>query len=338
MKLITQIILIFVIAFIVPVILAALVVTGYLKFPVFVLGTLILMLLAFIWFEESLIKPLSELKKGTARIRDGDLDFTLETDSDGEVGELVRSFEEMRVRLKDSQNENVRSDMETKELIRNIAHDLKTPITTIRGYSEGLLDGIASTPEKQHKYLHTIFNKANDMTSLIDELSFYAKIDSNRIPYNFKKIVAKEFFDTCAEDIGLDMDGKGINFTYEQNLGEDVQIAADPEQVRKVVNNIISNSVKYIDKPEKKIWMTITDVGDFVQCDIRDNGIGVLAEDLPKLYDRFFRTDKSRNTAAGGSGIGLSIARKIIEDHGGKIWASCEPGQGLEQHFILRKI
>lgn len=338
MELKKQIILLFAGAFLVPVVLSLFVRAGVLPFWLYIIAILVFVLLSYIWVSESIFKPLSELKKGTEKIREGELDFNMETDSDSEVGELVRNFEEMRIRLKDSQTEKIKSDQETRELVRNIAHDLKTPITTIRGYSEGLIDGVASTPEKQKKYLQTIVHKANDMTNLIDELSFYAKIDSNRIPYNFKKVFAKEFYDSCAEEIGLDMEGRGVNFTYEYDAPEDVRIAADPEQIRKVVNNIISNSIKYIDKDEKKIWMKVTDVGDFIQCDMKDNGIGVLKEDLPKLYDRFFRTDKSRNTSAGGSGIGLSIAKKIIEDHGGKIWASCEEGQGLEQHFILRKI
>ena len=294
--------------------------------------------LIFFWVYRSFIRPLRELKTATKKIKEGELDFTLETDSDSEMGELIRSFEEMRVRLLDSQEKQIASDNEERELIRNIAHDLKTPITTIRGYSEGLLDGVASSPEKQEKYLKTIHRKAEEMTGLIDELSFYCKVDTNRIPYTFTKLSAREFFDECAEDLGAELSGKSIEFTYEQRVSRKVRVIADPEQLNKVISNIISNSVKYLDKKPGKIRMVLTDDGDFIQCDISDNGRGVDKQDLPRIYDRFFRTDSSRNSSQGGSGIGLSIVKKIIEDHGGSIWASGGPGEGLTQHFILRKV
>lgn len=338
MKLFSQIVVIFIIAVIVPLALMRMVISGMTTFSENLLIMLILAGLVFLWVYETMIRPLNELKKGTKKIKDGDLDFTLESDSSSELGELVRSFEEMRVRLKESQNQKIAMDNESRELIRNIAHDLKTPITTIRGYSEGILDGVADTPEKQQKYLKTIHQKAEEMTRLIDELSFYSKVDTNKIPYAFRKLPAREFFDDCADEIRTDLEGKGIAFQYDASVREDVKVIADPEQLWKVINNIVSNSVKYMDKADARISLTLTDTGDFIQCDMTDNGRGVEKQDLTKIYDRFYRTDASRGTLLLGSGIGLSIAKKIIEDHGGSIWASGEPGEGLSQHFILRKI
>ena len=338
MKLITQIVLIFLTAVALPLFFAGMVMTGNAPFSVYIAVVLLIAFGVIVWVYETVLKPLNELKKGTKKIKEGDLDFTMETDSSGEMGELVRSFEEMRVRLRESQNEKIRSDNETRELIRNIAHDLKTPITTIRGYSEGILDGVADSPEKQKKYIQTIHNKAVEMTSLIDELSFYAKVDTNRIPYDFKKMSARDFFDDCAGEIRLDLEGKGIEYRYFPNVHPAEKVIIDPEQLKKVINNIISNSVKYMDRTNGFITMTLNDQGDFVQCDLLDNGKGVDKRDLSKIYDRFYRTDASRGSLEGGSGIGLSIAKKIIEDHGGRIWATCETGEGLCQHFILRKV
>lgn len=338
MKLFSQIVVIFAIAVIVPIILMRMVIQGITTFTENLLIMLVLAGIVFLWAYETMIKPLNELQKGTRKIKDGDLDFTLESDSSSELGELVRSFEEMRIRLKESQTQKITMDNESRELIRNIAHDLKTPITTIRGYSEGILDGVADTPEKRQKYLKTIHTKAEEMTSLIDELSFYSKVDTNKIPYSFRKLPAKAFFDDCADEIRMELEGKGLCFSYEAPVNEDVKVIADPEQLKKVINNIISNSVKYMDKEDGKISMVLSDTGDFIQCDMKDNGRGVDKQDLIRIYDRFYRTDASRSTSAGGSGIGLSIAKKIIEDHGGSIWASGGNGEGLSQHFILRKI
>lgn len=289
------------------------------------------------WVYRSVLRPLSKLQEATRKIRDGNLDFTLEVEDDDEIGQLCQDFEEMRIRLKENAEEKIQYDIESKELISNIAHDLKTPITAIKGYAEGIMDGVASSPEKLDKYIRTIYSKANDMDRLIDELTFYSKIDTNKIPYTFSKINVDSYFRDCAEEVGLDMESRNIELGYFNYVGEDVVVIADAEQMKRVINNIINNSVKYLDKPKGIINIRIKDVGDFIQVEIEDNGRGIAAKDLPYIFDRFYRTDSSRNSSKGGSGIGLSIVRKIIEDHGGRIWATSKEGIGTEMHFVLRK-
>ena len=289
------------------------------------------------WIYRSILTPIETLKKATRNIRDGNLDFEVEIGDDDEIGELCADFEEMRIRLKESTEEKVVFDSQNKELISNISHDLKTPITAVKGYVEGLLDGVADTPEKQKKYLRTIYNKANDMDRLINELTFYSKIDTNRIPYTFNKINVKEYFDDCFEDIGMEMSQQQISLSYDNKVAPDVMVIADAEQIKRVINNIVGNSVKYMDKPNKSIAIRVTDVGDFVQVEIEDNGRGIAAKDLPYIFDRFYRTDTSRNSSKGGSGIGLSIVHKVMEDHGGKVWATSREGEGTTMYFVLRK-
>lgn len=290
-----------------------------------------------VWIYRSILNPIETLKKATRNIRDGNLDFEVEIEDNDEIGELCADFEEMRVRLKESTEEKVVFDSQNKELISNISHDLKTPITAIKGYVEGLLDGVADTPEKQEKYLRTIYNKANDMDRLINELTFYSKIDTNRIPYTFNKINVKEYFDDCFEDIGLELGQQQVELSYGNEVSPDIYIIADAEQMKRVINNIVGNSVKYMDKPEKSIHIRVLDVGDFIQVEIEDNGRGIAAKDLPYIFDRFYRTDTSRNSSKGGSGIGLSIVHKIMEDHGGKVWATSREGEGTVMCFVLRK-
>ena len=175
------------------------------------------------------------------------------------------------------------------------------------------------------------------MDRLIDELTFYSKIDTNKIPYTFNKINVAQYFKDCVEEVGLDMDSRGIELGYFNYVDEDVVVIADAEQMKRVINNIISNSVKYLDKKKGIINIRIKDVGDFIQVEIEDNGKGIATKDLPNIFERFYRTDSSRYSSQGGSGIGLSIVRKIIEDHGGRIWATSKEGIGTEIHFVLRK-
>lgn len=290
-----------------------------------------------IWNYQGIIRPIKKLEVATINIQQGNLDFHIEAEGNDEISELCASFEEMRKRLKESAEQQMASERESKALISNIAHDLKTPITAVKGYSEGLLDGVADTPEKQEKYLRTINNKANEMDALLNELTLYAKIDTNRIPYNFNKLNVAEYFNDCIDEIGMDLEAKNVGLTYFNYVDNDVQIIADPEQLRRIIHNIVGNSVKYFDKQIRQIHIRIKDVGDFIQIEIEDNGRGIAAKDLPYIFERFYRADASRNSATGGSGIGLSIVKKIVEDHGGKIWATSKETVGTIMYLVIRK-
>ena len=290
-----------------------------------------------LWIYRSIAVPLVKLRKATQNIKEGNLDFVLEVEGKDEFSQLCQDFEEMRKRLKESTEEKILMDKENKELISNISHDLKTPITAVKGYVEGIMDGVADTPEKMNRYVRTIYNKTNEMDHLINELTFYSKIDTNRIPYTFSKLNVEDYFSDCAEELGLEMETKGIELVYANYVEKDVQVIADGEQIRRVIHNIVSNAIKYMEKPKGIIQLRVKDVGDFIQVEIEDNGKGIAAKDLQYIFDRFYRTDVSRNSSKGGSGIGLSIVKKIMEDHGGKVWATSRLGIGTIMYFVLRK-
>ena len=290
-----------------------------------------------LWIYRSIAVPLVKLKKATKNIKEGNLDFVLEVEGNDEFSQLCQDFEEMRKRLKESTEEKILMDKENKELISNISHDLKTPITAVKGYVEGIMDGVADTPEKMDRYVRTIYNKTNEMDHLINELTFYSKIDTNRIPYMFSKLNVEDYFSDCAEELGLEMETRGIELVYANYVEKGVQVIADGEQIRRVIHNIVSNAIKYMEKPRGIIQLRVKDVGDFIQVEIEDNGKGIAAKDLPYIFDRFYRTDVSRNSSKGGSGIGLSIVKKIMEDHGGKVWATSRLGIGTIMYFVLRK-
>ena len=145
------------------------------------------------------------------------------------------------------------------------------------------------------------------------------------------------YFADCVEELSLELEEQNIELAYFNYVDEDVQVIADAEQIKRVINNIVSNSIKYIDKPKGYINIRVKDVGDFVQVEIEDNGKGIATKDLPLIFNRFYRTDASRNSSKGGSGIGLSIVKKIIEDHGGKVWATSKENTGTVMYFVLRK-
>ena len=294
--------------------------------------------IAFTWLYQSIVQPLEKLKRAAVNIKDGNLDFNVITDTEDEIGEVCIAFEEMRIKLKDQIEVSMQYEKDNKELLSNISHDLKTPITAIKGYVEGIRDGVADTPEKMDKYIRTIYNKATDMDKLIDELFLFSKLDSNSMNYSFAKLNLKDYFEDCVDDISLDLESRGISLAYYNHVPEDTIIIADPEQLKRVINNIVGNSVKYMESGRHgHIGIFIKDEPEFVQIEIQDNGKGIAKKELPHIFERCYRTDASRNSSKGGSGLGLSIAKKIIEEHGGKIWANSVEGEGTTMSFVLRK-
>lgn len=308
----------------------------------FQIGGIILLVLVLtgiavtIWVYRGIINPVRKLQSAAEHIKQGNLDFSLEQSGNDEMADLCKSFEEMRLRLKESTEEKVKQDQESKILISNICHDLKTPITAIRGYVEGIMDGVADTPSKQEKYLKTIHSKANEMNLLINELTVYSKLDTNRAVYNFSKLNVRDYFADCVEEIGMELEAENVQLSYQNYVEDSSIIIADPEQLRRVINNIIGNAVKYMNKDQKAIHFRIKDVGDFIQVEIEDTGKGISGKDLPYIFERFYRADSSRNETK-GNGIGLSIVKKILDDHGGKIWATSKENVGTTMYFVLRK-
>ena len=289
------------------------------------------------WLYKSIVKPLHLLKAATENIKEGNLNFVVKAEANDEIGELCIAFEEMRKKLKEQIDISMQYERENKELISNISHDLKTPITAIKGYIEGIMDGVADTPEKTERYLKTVYTKANDMEKMIEELFLYSKLDSNSMTYSFAKVNLNDYFEDCIEEIGMDLERKNIDLGFFNYADKDVVIIADPEQLKRVIMNIVNNSSKYIGNKKGLINIRIREEAEFVQVEIEDNGKGIAKNELSHIFDRGYRTDASRNSAQGGSGFGLSIAKKIIEEHGGRIWATSKENIGTSICFVIRK-
>ncbi|SHO53011.1 sensor histidine kinase [Anaerocolumna xylanovorans] len=295
-----------------------------------------------IWIYRSIIIPINTLHAATNAMKEGNLDYSIEGDPEDEIGQLCVDFEEMRIQLKELIDVRLRYEQEMKELISNISHDLRTPITAIKGYAEGIMDGVADTKEKQEKYIKTIYTKANDLSVLVDELSFYSKIDCDTMPYTFSCINLGDYFEDCLGEITLDLEVKNIEVEYHNDTDNDTKVNVDAEQLKRVISNIVGNSVKYMGNRQGHIDIRIMDGAEFnraeeVVVSIGDNGVGISARDLPFIFERFYRADASRNSTRGGTGLGLAIVKKIIEDHMGTIWAESEEDNGTTVYFTLRK-
>ncbi len=315
------------------------------------------------WIYQSIVRPLNILRLATTQIGNGILNHSIQVTGNDEIGQLCTDFDNMRIRLKNIINRQLHTEKDILELLDNLSHDLKTPITAIKGYTEGIMDGVADTEEKQLRYLKTIYTKSNDISYLIDELSVYAKIEQNVLPYNFIPVNLNEYFNDCIDSFRLDLEQDHISIDYYNNTEPSTVVLIDPQQLHRAIQNLIENVVKYNDSPDRHIYVRIEDLPDktnkpqflqisenghqmppekisksFVRIEIEDNGPGIAAKDLPHIFDRFYRADNSRNSSKRGSGLGLAIVKMIIYDHGGTVGAESIEGTGSLFHFTLRKI
>ncbi|MBD2871209.1 HAMP domain-containing sensor histidine kinase [Paenibacillus arenilitoris] len=273
----------------------------------------------------SIIKPIKTLEAAALRMKEGDLSQQVETKSKGEIGQLSTAFEEMRVRLKQSIDQSLLYEENRKMLLSHISHDLKTPISAIKGYVEGILDGIANTEEKRSRYMQTIYRKAADMDQLIDELFLFSKLDLQTVAFDFKVIDIRRYLQHFLEEQRFDLEKSGIRLVYLQGGAEPIPVAADPDKLSRVLTNILNNCVKYMGQQREEaageIFVRLGGKEKRVVIEIEDTGPGIDEEDLPYIFDRFYRAEQSRNSETGGSGLGLAIVKQIIEGHGGEVWA-----------------
>jgi signal transduction histidine kinase len=310
-------------------------------FPLLVLSLLVVIgltngILTFL-VSRSIIKPLYRLKQAAEQIKEGNLDHEVNLKRKDEIGELSAAFEEMRGRLKESIRLQLQYEENRKELISNISHDLKTPITGIKACVEGIQDGIADTGPKREKYMSMIAKKTEEMDRLIDELFLFSRLDLKRLPFNFEPLDLEAYLSDFVEELRLDPRMAGVSVSFSFSGDEPVSVTADREKLGRVIMNIIENSLKYMNKATKEIRIELFDGNDEATVKIQDNGSGIENAALPHIFNRFYRADPSRNKAMGGSGLGLAIVKQIIEGQGGNVWAESKSGEGTSIYFTFRK-
>ncbi|WP_163528747.1 sensor histidine kinase [Halobacillus ihumii] len=284
------------------------------------------------FLSKSIIRPVNRLTHAAEEIGKGNLDFKIERMRKDEIGKLSDTFEMMRKRLQESQELQKKYQENRNKLMMNISHDLKTPITSIKGHIEGIRDGVANTEEKMDAYIETIHTKTIVMDRLIDELFEHSKLDMGRLAFRFKEIDLQPFLVDLMEEYQLEWDE--VTFSFEAEKEKTFRAKVDPDQLRRVVVNLMNNSLKHMDKTEKKIHIDLEEKFDEITVKVKDNGPGILNKDLPHIFELFYRSDMAR-TSEGGSGLGLAISKRIIQEHEGEISASSRIGHGTTVTFTL---
>ncbi|MBO8156876.1 MAG: HAMP domain-containing protein [Bacillaceae bacterium] len=296
--------------------------------------SLILLIIGWTWYiSRTILSPLKQIYTATEEMKEGNLSYPIHYNKKDEIGHFVHGFNLMRKHLKQSIEKQKQYEKSRKELIASISHDLRTPLSSIKGYVEGLMDGIARTEEMQKKYLRVIKDKTDQLDHLIEDLFEFSKLELNQLPMERVYVNSQEFFSDVILGIEIDVQQKGVQIKVEDPVPS-VCIYIDPQRIQQVLLNLIYNSVRY-GASTINIRMLENRTKSHLQVQIADNGNGISKEDLPYIFNRFYRGEKSRSREHGGSGLGLAIVKSIIQAHDGEIRAESDEGQGSCFTFTL---
>lgn len=290
---------------------------------------------------QGITKPMKKLTDGIEEISKGNLDYRIDYDSTNEIGVTVKALNEMAARLKESIRQRNEIDESRKQMTAGIAHDLRTPLTSIKGYVEGLRDGIANTPEKQKEYIQTIYNSANDIERLLNELQTISLLERRSLELNKQETNLHEFLTDYVADAQFTAKKNNFEIIYKEPKDDDknITVSLDPARFSRVLMNIVSNSIKYASKARNgKLTITLNGYDKSVIIALEDNGIGISDKNISHIFETFYRADQARTRVSDGSGIGLAVCKEIIEQHGGHIWATSTEGEGTTILISLNKI
>ncbi|CCQ93172.1 Histidine kinase [[Clostridium] ultunense Esp] len=286
---------------------------------------------------KNIIIPITDLTKEMEKLRIGELETAITDKGYGEIRELGSAIEQLRLQLKNSIYYQQRVDENRRFLISSISHDLKTPVTSIRGYIDGVLDGVADTDEKKQYYLSKAIEKTKMINTMIEDLLLYSKLDLNQMTFKKDKVNIVKHIESCIEDSSEDFLRENKRIIFENKLSTTIFVIIDVAKFKRVVQNIMDNAKRSIEAQTGQLNIMLRETNSSVVIEFKDNGKGISKQDLPHVFERFYRADTAREVK-GSSGLGLAIAKQIVEGLGGRIWAISENGQGASIIISLRKV
>ena len=276
---------------------------------------------------------LKELRRAADDLREGDLDHEILSCRERELDELAQSLEGVRQRLKAASLAEAAAQEERGLLMANLSHDLRTPITAIKGYVEGIRDGVANTPEKRDHYLEVVYAKTLVLEGLVGNMTDFSEYELGRMQYHFERVELSAFLADLIPEYQADVRGREMAFVAKP-LASPATVTADRGKLKRVLDNLVSNAVKY-GRPGGTVVLAAEGYRQGVILSVSDDGRGIPEEALAHVFDSFFRADAARSSSVPGSGLGLAICKSIAESHHGKLWLTSREGEGTHAYLYL---
>ncbi|QGG48027.1 sensor histidine kinase [Heliorestis convoluta] len=299
-------------------------------FLIALFSALVVFLLLALFLSQWLLRPLQEMVTATEKIAGGDYESRLTIQSGDELGRLATAFNEMTEKLYQSRKREKELEQLRRDLVANVSHDLRTPLASIRGYVEGLLDGMADDAEKRKRYLQVIYDKALILQRLIHDLFELSRLERGILAMEKVKVPASEMLQELAEKYSHDAELVGITFQVEIEPHLPT-LFVDPIRVEQVLTNLLQNAFRHA----SAVTLRATLEEQKIKISVEDNGEGIASSQLPYIFDRFYSGEKSRSRQRNGTGLGLAISKEIVSAHDGTIWAESEVGKGSTFSFFL---
>ena len=265
-------------------------------------------------------KPLDALVQGVQRVQDGDLETPIAYTEADEFRPACNAVDEMAARLKESLMEQQCQQQKKQELIAGMSHDLKSPLTTIRAYTEALLEGVAPDEAARQRYLQTIYARETDLEALVNRLFELAKLGASEYPVHLRPLPLRKTLRVILND--CDHEGMSVDC----DAVADCTVTADRELLSRILHNLVDNSCKY---GASAMTFGSECRGEMAVLWVEDNGPGVPEEQLPNLFEPFYRGDAARMKPGSGSGLGLAVVQRSMQQMGGSVRAENAPGGGL---------
>ena len=279
---------------------------------------------------KKLLQPVDALARAAGRIEAGNFTQAIDYQGRDEFAPVCDAFNRMQEHLLAEQEKSAAYERARTDLVAGISHDLRTPLTSVKGYIKGLRDGVAQTPERQRQYLEVAYRKACDMDVLLQRLFYFSRMETGNLPLFREEADLGEFVARFAAETRPELEQAGGEITLELSAGPH-PASFDPEQMCRVLTNLKDNALRYSGADRPVLSLAVERQGERTRIRFADNGQGVPETDLPRLFDQFWRADQARSSRNGeGSGLGLYIARYIVEAHGGTIAARNENGLVFE--------
>jgi two-component system phosphate regulon sensor histidine kinase PhoR len=288
------------------------------------------------WISSGISKRLLEIAKVTLKMKEGNTNEKINVDSLKEIKNLGNALNDLADKI-DREAKNVEKLEKVRtEFLGNVSHELRTPIFSIQGYIETLLNGAIHDDSVNIDFLKKIQKHSDRLNNLLNDLIEISRIESKEIKLSFRFFEIQDFISSIIEEIRPKAEQKKLKFTFQQLDVKSLVVYADRDRVRQVMINLIDNAIKY-NKENGSIEVDLINEKNYVSVAVKDTGIGIPQEDLPRIFERFYRVDKNRSREMGGTGLGLAIAKHIIEAHKGEITVESKLGEGSKFSFKLRK-